>query len=216
MEKKSHSAAAMLVKVAAVCVALLVAVGVCLVLSSGDAFVFGQLPDPSDAAQEFFQALTQQDYAVCDKYIIGYSGLGLEKMPEDPAAAKLYQTLRESYTYTVFKEQTIVRGALAQVTVELKYFSLEKAAKDMESMARAGIINTLSGYSDETEVYNEDGSFRPEVYQEICCAIADLIIEDKENYMVTRRVVVNMKYSGGWRIVADSSLLKILCGDMPG
>lgn len=213
-KNKSVSSGALLLKMAALCVLLLLAVGACLVFSTQDALILGALPSPEDSAREFFDALSRQDYDTCDEYITGYSSLGLDKAPQNAAAAKLYSELRSSYTCTVHDKYTIITGSNAQVTVELEYFSLEKAMQDMELYARTQIIDAMSEFSDEAEVYNDDGTYNAELYDEICMKIVDRIIEDKSDYMVTRKIVVSMKYSDGWRIVADEKLVDVLCGDI--
>lgn len=167
--------------------------------------------DPQQAAAEFMQAITSGDYDSAYTYLDGYSGLGLENQPSDPAGELMYQALRESYSYSM--EGPCVTDKLsAQQPIEFGYLDIRAMEADVESET----IDVLGEFVQDrprSQMYDENDNYLPEVAQEAYLQALSAVLENAEDYYTSVSINLELNYLGDrWGIVPSQSLLSALSG----
>ena len=167
--------------------------------------------DPADAVRTFFDAVCAGDYTTAYAQLRDYSDLGLGTTPASPAGQKVYQALRDSYSYALQDECRVDKlEAVQAVTVtRLDLARLEDAvAAETQHQLERIVAERPVG-----KVYDENRQVLPDVADEAYLAALDAVLPSAQDYYTVDELNVPLSYADGrWQIVADSRLLSALAG----
>ena len=167
--------------------------------------------DPADTVRTFFDAVCAGDYTTAYAQLRDYSDLGLGTTPASPAGQKVYQALRDSYSYALQDECRVDKlEAVQAVTVtRLDLARLEDAvAAETQHQLERIVAERPVG-----KVYDENRQVLPDVADEAYLAALDAVLPSAQDYYTVDGLNVPLSYTDGrWQIVADSRLLSALAG----
>ncbi len=183
----------------------------CLLASTVGTLVARPTGDPQETVTAFFDALSAGDYDSAYARLNGYSDLGLANTPADPVGQKLYDALKESYSYELYGS-CVVDQLSAHQEVLFTYLDLPALAADLEEET----MEVLSGFVEErprSELYDKDNNYLPEVAQEAYSTAVDNLLAQAGNYYTTTGVQLELDYmDGSWLLQPSRSLLTAITG----
>ena len=167
--------------------------------------------DPVETLTTFFDAVCAGDYLTAYSQLRDYADLGLGDMPASPAGQKVYQALRNSYSYELQGECRYDKLEAVQAVnvTRLDLFRLEDAvANETQHQVERIVAERPVG-----KVYDENRQVLPDVADEAYLAALDVVLQNPQDYYTADVFNVTLTYTGGrWQIVADSRLLSTLAG----
>lgn len=162
------------------------------------------LPDPKVTVDEYFDALTQGDYARCDKYISNYSSIGMDGTPQTEVGVTLRELLIESYEYRMIGECRI-SGKTAVQTVSVTYLDLSLFSQALNTTANE-IANEMN--FNGIDIFDEETAFG------IMLTAIETYRDSIGEFCTTEEVDINLEFSDSqWKIIYDDSLDRITTGN---
>ncbi len=167
--------------------------------------------DPQDTVLEFLDALEQQDYPRACRCLDGVETLGLEHEPADESSLAIYQAMTHHLSGALSGDCR-QDGALAIQRVEFQYFDVNTLAWNARSESMIYISHFAVNHP-VSELYGEDGSYRPELLRESWDQAVEVMLLHPENYARTAGVQLELRWhDGAWHIVPSERLLVLLTG----
>lgn len=181
------------------------AVLLCILASSVQTVSCTTLPDPKPVVSEFFTALCEGESEKCDALLANYSSLGLDVSIASEYKAKLFDMLKESYSFEL-SDEIEIEGVTAIESVSLTHLNL--------SLLEGELAKKAYSLADHDTIRNQQDNEL--VAQEIEMAMNNALrlFEDNiEDYYITQKIEVNLVYENGqWLIVLDDSLYNAIIG----
>lgn len=170
------------------------------------------IEDASTVVDSFCQALNDGDYETIDSMIYLYSSVNLASEPEDRTTAKLFDCLKDSLVCRTVGEAS-VSGRNARQDIEVKYFSINRAANDVKVITQYLYEERMEQAQSNEELYDSTGNLLESVAMEIYDVAIEQVIKTPEKYMVSDRITVELVYeNGGWEVVLSEDLVQLLLG----
>lgn len=167
--------------------------------------------DPTDTVAEFLDALEQQDYPRLYRCLDGVETLGLEREPAQVSSRAIYKAVRDELRATPSGECR-QDGALAIQQVDFQYFDVNSLAWAARSEAMIYVSHFAVSHP-VSELYDESGSYRPELLRESWDQAVDVMLQHPEDYLHTVGVQLELRWhDGAWHIVPSERLLALLTG----
>lgn len=208
-------------KTAALCFGLLAAV--CFLMAAVLAVRFrGATPvlvsAPPEAARQveaLMEAVCGGDFSQAEALLYGTPELGLDREPEDPVGALLWQAYVDSLDYALSGSCYASENGVCQ---DVKIISLElpSVTEGLGERARELLNRRLEQAEDVSEIYDEDNEYRQELVQEVLLEAARQALEEDARYgyrIVTLRLVYDREQ---WWVAADAQLLQAVSGGIGG
>ena len=166
--------------------------------------------DPAGIAGEFLDTLCSGDYAGAAAFCAG--GLPSEEIPQDEEAAALYACMKDCWAWESAGELRR-EGILAYFPVTLTTLDITAFTADMNADVNAVLARCVEEAAHESDIYDENNSFRDEVVQRAWKEVWLGRLELAESFTVTADTELMLRYGEhGWVVVPDAALLDILAG----
>lgn len=167
---------------------------------------------PTAALESFFTKLEEKDFPGAYTYLSNYTGLGLENIPLDPVAARLWTARQGVWRFSVEDGYEMDGVHLAKrATVDCldeKTVMDRVGARVQEKLEQAVEEARL-----KSEVYDGEGNYREDLVRASLDASLDELLADLSPYIYTRDLVIRLEnVNGKWLIVADAALIDALTG----
>ena len=197
--------------------AVLVAAALLLAINAGSLKSVAAAPkeNPQETVIFFFDALSRQDYREAYSYLENYSSLGLENTPNTVQGQKLYDALRNSYSYSLYGGCTR-EGLVAHQQILLKSLDLKALSADLKGAVNRAMESETQGKR-EHELVDENGAYLSTVTGAAYAAAIDGLLASSERYTATSGLDLELHYeNGAWKLVVDQKLLSALSGGAYG
>lgn len=163
------------------------------------------------AVTEFFDSLVARDYARAYARLSGVATLGLEDTPASEDAARLMETVRESWSWRLYGDCTLTRSGATQQVV-FNSLDLSRMRDDIRA-ATEEEVERLASSLPADEVYAEDGGYLPSFTERAYAAALDTALTRADEYYAATGLNIRLVKDGGeWLIVPDSALYGALTG----
>ena len=167
--------------------------------------------DPQATVTEFLDALEQRDYPRLYRCLDGVETLGLEQVPAEESSRAIYEAMTGQLAGTPSGE-CLRDGALAIQPVDFQYFDINSLAWAARSEAMIYVSHFAVSHP-VSELYGEDGSYKPELLRESWDQAVDVMLLHPEDYTRTAGVQLELRWhDGAWHIVPSERLLALLTG----
>ena len=171
------------------------------------------IPDPQEAVTKFFDYICAEDYASADTLLKNYELVGSAGQPEGEVAQKLHAALIDSLSCTLNGDCEI-SGNTAVQKVTITYFDLASLSERLNAIT-AEKMDALVNEMNDSELYDENGSYREEVVMQVLSDAVDSVLEAPQQYYVSKNLSINLSYeSSEWLISADDELFECLLGGL--
>ena len=166
----------------------------------------------TETVQQFFDALSREDWEAAYSYLGNYNSLGLEAIPEDRVAARFWQVQKDTWRFTVHPGYEVA-GTRVTKQVTVRCLDVNAVAAPLGDAVQAILTEAVEQARLKSEVYEEDGTYR----EELVLAALDASVEDAlkhtAEHTFDRELTVYLRYlDGSWKIDADTELLGVLTG----
>lgn len=192
---------------------LLLVGSICLCLFSLKAPVrVLELPQEAvNASEAFAQALNDGDLTAAAQYIYGQPDLGAAGTPEDPETAAVWNAFLSSISFEYTGKLSAVDSGLSR-TASVTALDIASVTEKLPERTQALVNQKIISAESLTELYDDTGSFREELVNEILRqALQQSLIQDAQN--LTREVTIKLiNRDGKWWVVPDQALLQALSG----
>ena len=188
---------------------------ICLLLGSCDfpMRVVGNIPDPQQSVEGFFDSVCEGDFKKADTYL-GDVSISMKEEVTDGFSKKLLQYLKESYRYEI-TEKAKTDSLNASQTVIFTYLDFSLLTDDLR--ARSSKIGqkylaehneTYTETTDNTSILTDEGANL--VAEE---ALDSVMKKNPEKYYTSETFDIRMKYQNGkWIILIDNELFEAISG----
>ena len=167
--------------------------------------------DPQKTVTAFFDAVMAGDYEEAYKHLDYYSSLGLENEPADEASKLIYDQLRGTYSYRLHGE-CLEEGLTAKQQVLMEHLDVVRLQSKLGDKTH-DVLEEMVRTAPASTIYNADDTFKPEVTQKAYTQAVGELLEKPEYYRTTSGMELTLVYTNdGWKIQADETLLRALCG----
>ena len=168
--------------------------------------------DPREAVSGFFDALIAEDYDAAYVRLNGYSSLGLEKKTESEVSQQVLDVLRRSYDYRLDGDCIMDKTHAAQ-RVLLQHLDLPALQSDLKQATEAALESKVQVLS-RAELYDEDGSYLPEVTSAAYAEAVSELLTHPGDYMCVTELDLELVYTeNGWQLLDSPALFTALCGN---
>ena len=167
--------------------------------------------DPQQTADRFFSSIVSGDYASAYACLDDYTDLGLGTAPADAVGMKVYEALKDSYSYRLSGDCR-VDGLTAVQQVEFRYFDLTKISGDLEADANA-YLEELVAQRSRSEIYDENDHYLTSVTDEVYAHAINSVLDHAGDYYTTVLLDVDLSYTDGtWSLSTSQPMLNALTG----
>lgn len=167
--------------------------------------------NPQQTVDKFFSSIISGDYASAYSCLDDYTDLGLGTAPADAVGKKVYETLKESYSYRLSGDCR-VNGLTAAQQVEFRYFDLTKISGDLEADANA-YLEELVAQRSRSELYDENDHYLTSVTDEVYAHAINSVLDHASDYYTTVILDVDLRYTDGtWSLSTSQPMLNALTG----
>lgn len=160
--------------------------------------------NPEDAVVGYFDALLDEEYETCDKYVMDFSIAEMQGEPESELGKMMHTLLTDSYEYKLISNSD-VSGKEASVLVEVSYMDFDLLGEAMKKKANA--IAAEMNYHGE-DIFSEDIAMEIafEALKEVECSVSDFCISES--------ITVSLVYDGSeWKMLYNEALENMLMGN---
>lgn len=167
--------------------------------------------DPQQTVDTFFGSILGGDYDSAYACLDDYSDLGLDSAPADAVGKKIYEALKESYSYRLAGE-CVVNGLTATQQVEFRYFDLTKISDELETTANE-YIEELVAQRSRSELYDENDRYLTSVTDEVYAYAINSVLSHAQDFYTTVILDVELSYTDGtWSLSTSQPMLNALTG----
>lgn len=163
-------------------------------------------------AEGFLNAVNDGDLAEAAAYLSDSSALGEVPANADTVAALVWDTYRTQLHARLAGALYTTPDGLC-VDMELTAFSVDQVVEEIGSLAVARLQARVAAASDMSELYGDDGQYRPELVDDVLqqAALETLM---GELPAVTTGISLHLAQSGeSWKIIPDQALIDALSGN---
>ena len=162
-----------------------------------------ELPQAAVSCSDgFVQALNDGNLETAAQMIYGQPDLGVAGMPEQPEAAAVWNAFAESIAFAYTGDwQVTDQGLSRKATITV--MDVSSVMEELPQLAQKLVDQKIVGAAELAEVYDESGSFREELVDEILQqALQQSLSLDMPS--LTREVTVKfVNREGAWWAVPD-------------
>lgn len=172
---------------------------------SGEAVSLTELPDPTVSVEEFFEHLSNEEYAAADELVYNYVTLGMTKSGNiDDALMQVFcRQLKEQRSYEVVTEPQ-VSGKTAIMTVKVTTLDLREVYDPLIENVKETI---------RTMQYNGENTDSEEIILEVASEELSSLLTSDKPLTTTGIFALELVYSNGkWRLIISDELYSALIG----
>ena len=186
-------------------------IGLCLFSLKAPVRILELPQEAVNTSEAFAQALNEGDLTAAAQYIYGQPDLGAAGTPEDPETAAVWNAFLDSITFEYTGKLSAVDTGLSR-TASVTTLDIASVTEKLPERAQSLVNQKIASAESLTEVYDESGSFRQELAEEILNqALQQSLTQDAQR--VSGEVTVKLiNRDGKWWVVPDQALLQILSG----
>ncbi len=186
-------------------------IGLCLFSLKAPVRILELPQEAVNTSEAFAQALNEGDLTAAAQYIYGQPDLGAAGTPEDPETAAVWNAFLDSITFEYTGKLSAVDTGLSR-TASVTTLDIASVTEKLPERAQSLVNQKIASAESLTEVYDESGSFRQELAEEILNqALQQSLTQDAQR--ISGEVTVKLiNRDGKWWVVPDQALLQILSG----
>ena len=167
--------------------------------------------DPGETVTRFFDSVRNGNYVSAYACLSDYVTLGLERTPETPEAAQLYDALRRSYHYQLDGACT-VNGLDATQRVRFEALNIRRTESAVAGLVN-GILEQKVAELPDSEVYDGNGGYPSSLTDAVYTEALNQALQNTDGLTAETTLDIQLKYmNGGWYMVTDRSLMNALVG----
>ena len=191
-----------------------------MLLSTFDiTLVFKTNGNPDETISEFFDGIINKNYSSAEKLLSNANNLKFEDETVSDTAKVFNDIVRDNYSYQSLTEATYDH-LNASEKISVNYIDTNKLFDAMPGFYEEA-LNWIVSNTENTELYNEEGYYLENVletaYYNAAILLKDDVLFNQDNYISTKEIAVNLKYSSGkWMIVLNDDLISCLSGGQAG
>lgn len=171
-----------------------------------------QMPQEAvNTSERFARCLNVGDLPGAAQLIYGQPDLGVEGMPEDPDAAHIWHVFVSSISFEYTGKCQPVDSGLTR-TASVTTLDIDAVMEGLPERIQSLVNQKIASAESLTDVYDEGGSFREELTEQILRDALDQAL-DQDTGTITREVSIKLIHRDGkWWIVPDQTLLQAISG----
>ena len=167
--------------------------------------------DPAETVTRFFTSLQNRDYDAAYACLNDYATLGLEKEPETAEAQRVYDAIRNSYTYTL-NGTSEVNGLEASQRVTLRALNLRQTENAIQQRVN-GILEQKVAELPSAEIYDGNGGYLTSLTDAVYADALEQALQESDALSTETQMEIRLKYTDGtWKMVVDRTLMNALVG----
>lgn len=169
----------------------------------------------SQRAEQLMEAICRGDFSEAEELLYGRPMLGMDREPEDPVGAMIWEAYIRSLDYELVGELYATQQGIAQ-DVKLISLELESASRHLGRRARTLLNERIAQAEDTAELYDANNEFREELVEEVLQEAARQALE--EDLLYTYQILsLSLVYSEeAWWVIADQPFLNAISGGITG
>lgn len=168
---------------------------------------------PEERVAEFFDNIALGNYTAAEELIGIGASLGLDTQPQDSVGKLVFDALRQSFSYELVGE-CAVSGVEAAQSVKITYLDIPAVTAAQKEPTKARLEQYVEEAVLSSEVFDESGAFRYDVAIRALYEVTEEILENAEDYYVTKEIEINLCYTGDcWYLQPNEELFRILSGN---
>lgn len=169
--------------------------------------------NPKDTVTAFFDKICSGDFESCESILMNCGSLHLENQLENEVDQLLYDKYLESFSYRLEGEPKIT-GISAVQKVVFSCMDISGSGAQITENVKAALKERVTTARKNGEVYGEDGTFKPELVEELYKTEVTRMLGEPEKYIRQTELNIQLYFdSGEWKIFADAELAKALTGE---
>ena len=191
----------------------------CVLANDAGTLLFLPKETPKEVSDTFFTACTNSD----SRTTLELSPQAVDLFPsfttENEQSSILFDSLRESYSYSYQKES--ISGSVgsystkAEETAEFTSLSIPKLVPDVLGKVNSELADLVEN-SKKSDVYDENDNYRTDVLETIYQNALEETLKKSDKYYTTTQVTLNLSYEdGSWLVTPDGALKNALSGGVP-
>lgn len=162
-------------------------------------------------AEEFLQAINDGNLAEAADYLPDPSALGEVPEDADPIAALIWDTYRTQLEAELVSGLYTTADGLC-MDMELTALDVDDVVEKIGTLAVERMQERVAAASDMSELYGDDGQYRPELVDDVLQQAAlETLMCDLPT--VTTGITLHLTQSGeAWKVIPDQALIDALTG----
>ena len=168
--------------------------------------------DAGRTVEALFRGLKNGDADAVNRCLTSGADLGLLTEPTDETHRTAMKELRKSWDWTLLGACSTDRTDAWQ-EVQLQVLDLSRMRQDLQQETRSQLLE-ISGERDRSQIYDENGNYRPEIASEAYDRAMSRLLEHPESYYGSVGLQVWLTLTqDGWKVVPTAELLNALSGN---
>lgn len=186
-------------------------IGLCLFSLKAPVRILELPQEAVNTSEAFAQALNDGDLTAAARYLYGQPDLGAEGNPADPETAAVWDAFLASMAFEYTGKCQAGDSGLYR-TASVTTMDIASVTQKLPERAQSLVNQRIASAEELTEIYDESGSFRQELVEEILQqALQQSLTQDAQT--LSREVTVKLiNRDGKWWVVPDQALLQMLSG----
>lgn len=176
-----------------------------------DPMILREPEKAKQCAEEFLQAINDGSLAEAADYLPDPSALGEVSEDADPIAALIWDTYRTQLEAELVSGLYTTADGLC-IDMELTALDVGDAVEKIGTLAVERMQERVAAASDMSELYGDDGQYRPELVDNVLQQAAlETLMCDLPT--VTTSITLHLTQSGeAWKVIPDRALINALSG----
>lgn len=170
------------------------------------------IADPALTAEQFCSALNEWDHEAISGMTGNYDAADFDFELDSPLEAKLHDCLTDSFACELSEKGT-VEGMNASYDMSVSYFVFSRAADDIRKYTQRHYDELLASGQDNSDLYDKNGNLLESVAMDLYENAVEIVISDKDKYISTRDLTLDLVYENGrWDVMLSEELIDVLLG----
>lgn len=176
-----------------------------------DPMILREPEKAKQCAEEFLQAINDGSLAEAADYLPDPSALGEVSEDADPIAALIWDTYRTQLDAELVSGLYTTADGLC-IDMKLTALDVGDAVEKIGTLAVERMQERVAAASDMSELYGDDGQYRPELVDNVLQQAAlETLMCDLPT--VTTSITLHLTQSGeAWKVIPDRALINALSG----
>ena len=175
------------------------------------------LLSPGQEAQDqvtvMMDALCQGDFAKVEQCFQGNPSLGIDREPEDDAAAVIWDAFIGSFSYELSGSCYATDTGVAQ-DVTLTYLDIPSVTANLAQRSEIHLTRLQQEATQTSEIYDESGNFRTDLVLQVLQTVVQEALKEDAQLTSTTFTLQLVQQDGQWYILSNSDFIRAISGGM--
>lgn len=175
--------------------------------------LIGSTQAPRDQVVAAMDAICSGSFSDAEQYLLGQPSLGVDREPEDPSAAMIWNAFVQSLSYELSGECYATDTGVAQ-DITLTCLDITSVTANLAQRSEKHLERLQKEANHISEIYDDDGNYRQDVVMKVLSTVVKEALKEDAQYTTCTFTLQLVSRDGKWYIRPNSDFISALSGGM--